>query len=105
MLTNGFLSPFGAEPSASNVQRIVHTVSPSSLLELEKPLDPATCFSIFKELTQTVPRFRGLHNPSHASGSDGYLHVSPEQLLPVFGADSTSEDVGDRARPTKSIAN
>jgi len=43
------------------------TLSPSSLgdaLESEKPPDPATCSSILKGLTQTVPRFRGLHNPS-----------------------------------------
>ena len=33
-------------------------------LEFEKPPDPATCSSILKELKQTVPRFRGSHNPS-----------------------------------------
>ena len=33
-------------------------------LEQGKPPDPATCSAILEELTRTVSRFRGLHNPS-----------------------------------------
>ena len=42
------------------------SLSPDSLgdVELGKPLDPETCNAIVKELTQTVPGFRGTHGPS-----------------------------------------
>ncbi|KAF8492390.1 hypothetical protein F5888DRAFT_911356 [Russula emetica] len=44
-----------------------YSPSPGSLadaLELGKPLDPATCSAILRELTRTVSRVRGSHNPS-----------------------------------------
>jgi hypothetical protein len=39
-------------------------VSLGDALEFGKPLDPATSSGILKELTRTVSRFRGSHNPS-----------------------------------------
>jgi hypothetical protein len=57
----------GGGPSASNVQRI-HTACPlvlwGDVLKIRKPLDPATSSAILKELTRTVSRFGGSHNPS-----------------------------------------
>ena len=41
-------------------------------VELGKPLDPATSSAIFKELTQTVPRFRDSHKPSRVLWISAY---------------------------------
>ena len=52
--------------------------------ELEKPLDPATSSAILKELTRTVSRFRGSHNPSRVLWVGGLATRISQTALTYF---------------------